>query len=397
MTEPVEGIKSEPHEHDEIGEVDLVFIAGNARSLIANRGDLIRDLQARGIRVGALVPRVDCLPEVRDLGIPIELIDLRRTGLNPLKDLKALLQMIRALRRARPTWVFSYTIKPVVYGTMAARLAGVRRRVAMVTGLGFTYTAQSSRARAIRMLTNLLYRLSLRSCEVVFFQNPDDVAEMIDRNIIKDDKRSVLINGSGVNLDRFPSHPLPKGEPLFLFIGRLLVEKGVAEFVQAASEVLRRWPSARFVAVGGLDNTLPHSIDPEELDHWKASSKVEFIGQVSDVRPWLAQCSVFVLPSYREGTPRSVLEAMATGRPIITTDAPGCRETVVDGVNGLLVAPRDSHALARAMSRYLEEPNMIQQHADSSCELVLSKYEVGKVNSSILTAMGVITVTESGT
>lgn len=373
-----------------LGDVDLVIVAGNARSLIANRGDLIAEMTRRGIKVGALVPRADYLPEVRDLGIPIQQINLARTGMNPIRDFRSMLEIKRALRATNPDRVFSYTIKPIVYGTLAAWLAGVKRRYAMVTGLGFAYTTASARTKVVRFLTDRLYRTALGLCEKVFFQNPDDIAEMVDRGVLRDRTKAVLVNGSGVNLERFPREPLPNGETVFLFIGRLLGEKGIGEFVRAATALHKTWPNARFVAVGGHDPSLPHAVSIEEIDHWKSSSPVEFVGHVKDVRSWLAQCSVFVLPSYREGTPRSVLEAMATGRAIVTSDAPGCRETVEDEINGFLVPPKDADSLTTAMQRYLVEPELITEHADQSYRIVEAKYEVSKVNRSVLEVMGIV-------
>lgn len=373
----------------QLGKVDVVIVAGNARSLIANRGDLIAEMRRRGLTVGALVPRADHLAEASDLGIEIQLIDLARTGMNPVKDLRSMLAIRRALRAARPTWVFSYTIKPIIYGTLAARLAGVRRRFAMVTGLGFAYTTASFKTRVVRFITDRLYRVALASCEKVFFQNPDDLDELLERRVLRDASSAVRVNGSGVNLERFARRPLPSGDPMFLFIGRLLTEKGIAEFVTAAREVAARWPEARFVAVGGHDPSLPHSISAADLKRWRVDSPVEFVGAVKDVRPWLEKCSVFVLPSYREGTPRSVLEAMATARAIITSDAPGCRETVESGHTGQLVPPKDVAGLAQAMERYLAAPELIAEHAEASYRLVETKYEVSRVNDTVLSAMGV--------
>jgi len=367
---------------------DVVIVAGNSRSLIANRGDLIRAIQSRGLSVAAAVPRRDYLPETADLGIDVHLVEMTRTSTNPLADISYLVSLALLLRRLRPRVVFSYTAKPVVYGSLAARLAGVPGRYAMITGLGHAYTTETAKTRAVRTVMSTLYRAGIASCDKVFFQNPDDVAEFATAGILRDRSKVVRTNGSGVDTTRFPQEPVPDGPTTFLFIGRLLTEKGIAEFVDAATTVRAEWPDARFVAVGPHDPSLPHAVPAAQLNGWKSDGVVEFVGSVHDVRPWLEQCSVLVLPSYREGTPRSVLEAMSTGRAIITTDAPGCRETVVDGVNGLLVPPRTSTPLAAAMERLFTQPDLIRSMAQESRRIAEEKYEVTKVNRVILEAMG---------
>lgn len=367
---------------------DLLIVAGNSRSLAANRGDLIRGLQDRGARVAAAVPRSDFLPETDDLGVDVHLVNMARTSTNPVADLAFLVSLLRLMRRLKPDTVFSYTAKPVVYGSIAARLAGVPGRFAMITGLGHAYTTESAKTRVVRSIMNLLYRAGIASCQTVFFQNPDDVEQFVTAGIIRDRTKVVRTNGSGVNTSRFPLLPLPGAPPVFLFIGRLLTEKGIAEYVDAATSLHARWPDARFVAVGPHDPDLPHAVSANDLERWRSEGVVEFVGGVQDVRPWLEKCSVFVLPSYREGTPRSVLEAMSTGRPIITTDAPGCRETVTDGANGFLVPPRASGPLAEAMERFLTEPELVPRMAEASRSIAEEKYDVTKVNHVILEAMG---------
>ena len=368
--------------------LDLLFIAGNARSLIANRGALIRHLLARGQRVGALVPAADYLPEVETLGIPIWQFDMRRTGVSPLHDARTAAELFRHLRALRPRAVFCYTVKPIVYGGPAARLAGVPAVYSMVTGLGHAFTTESLRARAIRAVVTRLYRAGMAASTRVFFQNPDDERELLDRGILRDPAKVVRVNGSGVELDRYPRRAVPRGRPVFLFVGRLLTEKGIAEFCEAARIVADEAPEARFVAVGPHDPALPHAVSAEALARWRRTGPVELVGGVADVRPWLEQCTVLVLPSYREGTPRSVLEAMSVGRAVITCDAPGCRETVVDGVNGFLVPPRQVAPLASAMRRFLADPELAVGMGAESRRIAESKYDVELVNSVITEAMG---------
>ena len=377
--------------------LDVLIIAGNARSLIANRGDLIRDMRAAGLEVAAAVPTADYLPEVEELGITIYPVEMGRTGINPLHDLKYLLALRKLLRQVRPQVVFGYTIKPVVYGSLAARLAGVPRIYSMITGLGHVFTTENARNRRLQKVIGVLYRLGLSANRRVFFQNPDDLQEFLDRGMLKDRGKAVRTYGSGVDMQRFSREPLPEGPATFLFIGRLLTEKGIAEFCEAARQVRAAYPEARFIAVGPHDPNLPHACAAEDLERWKAEGVVEFVGGVKDVRPWIAKCSVFVLPSYREGTPRSVLEAMSMGRPIITSDAPGCRETVEEGVNGFLVAPRTVEPLAAVMRRFMAQPELIAEMGEASWQLVKRHYDVHKVNRVILDAMELTPVSEPRT
>ncbi|MGM1051926.1 MAG: glycosyltransferase family 4 protein [Pseudomonadota bacterium] len=367
-----------------------MIVAGNARSLIANRGDLIRDMLAAGLEVAAAVPTADYLPEVEELGIPIYPIAMGRTAINPLHDIKYLLAMRKLLRQVQPEVVFGYTIKPVVYGSLAARLAGVPRIYSMITGLGHVFTTENKRNRRLQKVIAILYRSGLAANRKVFFQNPDDLQEFLDRGMFKDLSKAVRTYGSGVDMQRFAREPIPEGLTTFLFIGRLLTEKGVAEFCDAARQLRGEYPDARFIAVGPHDSNLPHACDEGDIEKWKAEGVVEFIGGVSDVRPWIKACSVFVLPSYREGTPRSVLEAMSIGRPIITSDAPGCRETVEEGSNGFLIPPRQSQPLAAAMRRFLEESELVPRMGEASRQLVERHYDVRKVNRVILEAMELI-------
>jgi glycosyltransferase involved in cell wall biosynthesis len=368
----------------------ILFIAGNARSLVANRGDLIAEMKAAGHRVSAAVPIEDMLESVQSLGIDIHPFQLGRTGMNPVQDLATVWRLRALIRRIKPDMTFTYTIKPVVWGTLAARLAGVRHRYAMITGLGTTFASPTSaKARMFRRLVAMLYRSGVAGSEKVFFQNPDDLQDFLNAGIMRNTAKAVRTMGSGVNLDRFPRAALPDEAPVFLFIARLLREKGIADFAEAARGLKAEYPQARFIAVGPHDPDLPHAINAQDLEKWKAEGAVEFAGGVADVRPWLTQASVFVLPSYyREGTPRSALEAMATGRAVITTDSPGCRETVRDGENGFLVPPRDPAALASAMARFLDEPYLIRRMADASYERAVNEYDVRKVNQGILEAMG---------
>jgi glycosyltransferase involved in cell wall biosynthesis len=307
--------------------------------------------------------------------------------LNPFADLRYLLQLARCLRNIKPDVVLAYTIKPVVYGLPAARLAGVQRRYALITGLGYAFTdAEKSFSRSlVNRVASGLYRFGLRFANGLFFQNPDDRQLFKDQGLFNANLPSWIVNGSGVDTESFPVAPLPT-HPSFLFVGRVLRDKGVIEYVEAARALKSTYPQAAFHLVGPLDSN-PSGINAETVSGWVKEGVVQYHGAVSDVKPYLAACSIFVLPSYREGTPRSVLEAMSCGRAIITTDAPGCRETVQDGVNGFLVRPRDSADLATAMTRLADSSELREQMGRTSRELAEQKYDVHCVNAAMIEAM----------
>ena len=373
----------------------ILFIAANARSLIANRGDLIRQMKEQGHQVHALIPDYDFLPEVEELGISYDLIQLSRTGMDPKADLRYYRQLRQFITDWQPDIVYSYSIKPVIYGSLAARASGVPMVAAMITGMGYLFTGESLKQRMLRRVASSLYRRGLAAADRIFFQNPDDLALFRELDIITkaDEHKIYRTNGSGINLERFPSSPppMPPDEPVtFLMIARLLQDKGVREFVRAAEMLRSDYPKAQFVVVGPHDPLLPHALPADELEQWKVNGVVSFIGGVKDVRPFLKECSVYVLPSYREGTPRSVLEAMATGRPVITTDTAGCRETVVDWVNGFLVPVKSARGLASRMKIFLRQPDLIDVMGRNSLAMAQEKYDVNQVNRVILEAIGLL-------
>ncbi|BFT62030.1 glycosyltransferase [Pseudomonas moorei] len=367
----------------------IVVIAGLAESLIRFRGELLDAMQANGHEIAAIAPEDDDSVRKRlaEKGIAYHVVPMARAGVNPFADLSYLLRLRRCLREIKPDVALAYTIKPVVYGLPAARLAGVKRRYALITGLGYAFTeveASVSR-RLLNRVASGLYRFGLHFANGLFFQNPDDRQLFKDQGLFKAAIPAWIVNGSGVDTDRFPVAPLP-AQPSFLFVGRLLRDKGIIEYVEAARVMKSTHPQAIFHLVGPLDSN-PSGINADVVAGWEKEGVIQYHGAVSDVKPYLAACSVFVLPSYREGTPRSVLEAMSSGRAIITTDAPGCRETVQDGVNGILVRPRDSTDLAKAMARLADASELREQMGRISRELAAQKYDVHRVNAAMIAAM----------
>jgi len=319
--------------------------------------------------------------------VKLDVLPFDRTTMNPLADARTVAQLVRRLRAHRPDVFFGYTIKPVIYGSIAARIARVPRRYAMVSGVGYTFLGGGDlRRRALTQLIKRLYRVALAGCTGVFFQNRDDLAEFEQIGLLPPHLQRFVVHGSGVDLAEFTPQPLPTGAPIVLYMGRLLRDKGIIELIDAARLVRRRRPDVRFQLLGHLDKN-PAAVTQDELDAWVREGVVEYLGETDDVRPYLAAATMLALPSYREGTPRSVLEALATGRPIVATDVPGCRETVVHGENGYLVPPFEAAPLADAIVRTLADPAELERMARASRALAESKYDARRVSAAMLEAM----------
>lgn len=371
----------------------VVVVGGWAPSLVKFRAPLLAAMVARGHEVIAMAPegRLDDDGGVRDplaaLGVRFEPIELERTGIDPVADLRAIRALVSRLRALRPDLVLGYTIKPVIYGSIAARLAGVPRRAAMVTGMGSALTnVRTVRQRMVASVARALYRVGLAQCQVVIFQNTDDRDELAGFGAIPRHARVAVVRGSGVDLAHYAPSPLPGGPPVFLFLGRLLRDKGIAEYVAAAHLVRARVPEARFRIAGWLDPN-PESLTRRELDALVADGTIEYLGAPDDIRPHLAAAHALVLPSYREGTPRSVLEAMSMGRAVITTSAPGCRDTVIDGESGLIVPVRDARLLAAAMLRLVASPALLARIAAAGHARAVELYDARRVAASVLAAL----------
>lgn len=368
----------------------FAIISHYAPSLINFRGPLIEDILARGHEVFALGPDIDegMAEALRALGAkPVE-IPLTRIGLNPLADLWTLFSLYRELSHIKPDVVLSYAAKPSIYGTMAAWLAGVPHRFAMIEGLGYVFIRRPNENFAqclLRSTVTSLYRFALRRANRVFFLNDDDIADFSSMALVSPEQ-PVKIGGIGVDLEVWKPAPPVLSPVTFTFIGRLLRDKGVLEFVEAARKVKAAHPHTRFLLVGGLDDN-PESIRKEDVEGWVREGVLEWPGHVP-VQPFLEQTSVFVLPSYREGVPRSTQEAMAMARPVITTDSVGCRETVVEGRNGFLVPPRDPEAIAGGMRKFIASPDLIASMGAESRKLAEERFDVRKVNAAMIEAMG---------
>ena len=365
------------------------LVSGYAGSVIRFRGHLIDALRSRGLEVHVVAAGFDECPAVREQllarGVTVHDLPLERTGMNVRADLHSCRYLYRLFRRHRPDAVLAYMNKPVIYGLLTAWLARVPRRFALMTGLGFAFQDENFHRPVSRMMRGL-YRMALSVTSSVFFQNPDDEALVRALKLMPERVTSQVVAGSGVDVGEYDCRPLP-GQPVFLMIARLLKEKGVREYVAAAGELRRRHPQVRCLLVGPLDEH-PSAVSREELDGWVRAGAIEYLGQLPDVRPALADASVYVLPSYyREGIPRSILEALSMGRAVVTADSPGCRETVRHGDNGLLVEPRSSAALLAAMEELVLDPDRVARMGAASRRLAEQRFDVHAVNRAMIDGM----------
>lgn len=374
----------------------VLIISSSVESLLNFRLDLIKAVQAKNYVVHVACPGFRGSEGSQNIlteqGVIVHPIPMSRTGVNPVFDLMTLIALYRLMIKVKPSVVLSYTIKPVVWGGLAARLANIPRVYALITGLGYAFVdgvSVGGKRKFIRSVVELLYSISLSKCSRVFFQNPDDEALFRKLKLLAMEVPSTVVNGSGVNLSHFQLAPLPK-KLAFIFIARLLVDKGIRQFAEAASLLKLRYPDVEFKVVGYLDDN-PESIEQSELDAWVASEKLVYLGRLSDVRPAIAGASVFVLPTfYREGVPRTILEALAMGRAIVTTDTPGCRETVVHGVNGYLVKPEAVEELVSALEKLILNPQLVVDMGNASYRIACDKFDVHKVNQKMLLGMEIL-------
>lgn len=369
-----------------------VVIGSLGYSLVNFRLDLMRRLQANGYAVLALAAQIDAATAavLEAEGIAWQEIPLERTGTSPLRDLACLRAVWAVLRQQRPELVLAYTMKPILYGCLAAQLAGVPRRYALFTGLGYGFmeARPRGRRRRVRAVAVLLHRLALRRLTAAFCYNSADRADIRRFRLIPPQVPLHDVPGSGVDTARFAPAPLPAGPQQFLFAGRLLRSKGL-EVLAAAARILRQKQlSFRLQVLGGADSN-PDAIDPQQLARWQAEGLLTQTGFTRDVRPWLQGCSVFVLPTrLREGIPRSILEAMASGRAVITTDAPGCGETL-GGAAGLTVPQNDPEALAAAMEAFIRTPALARRMGAAARDRACRVYDVHRVNHLLMQHMGI--------
>lgn len=360
----------------------FLLISPKNRTVYNFRGDLIKDIISQGYEVIVTGPDHKDLNKVLKLGVKFECIPLYKAGLNIFHDIKYILKLYKIIKKHKPDIVLGYTIKPVTYGTIISKIAGVKNINSMITGAGYVFTSKTLKAKIIRLFAKTLYYIAFKCTDTIIFQNPDDMKNFIK----KPGKKHKLINGSGVNMQKFTPAEYPKTLTFFM-LSRILYSKGVNEYLQASKIIKNKYPHIRFILLGALED-LPDAIPPE-IFH-KYSDTIEYYEETENIIQYYRQSSVYVLPSYAEGIPRTVLEAMAMARPIITTDAPGCRETVINNHNGFLIPVKDIKALADKMEYFISNPHRIPEMGQKSHKLCLEKFEVGKINQNMLKYMNII-------
>lgn len=341
----------------------------------------------KGIKVIAAGPeKEDTWSEkFANSGIEYRCIPVNRNGLNIFADITTYIAIKKLITELHPQKIFTYQAKTIVYGCIAAYRCDKNIEVyPLVAGLGSIFRGKGLKNLIIRTILSIQYRIAFKLSKKVIFQNKDDLSELVHRHLLHRDK-SRIIHGSGVNTDKFEMTKLPN-EKSILFIGRLIGDKGIREYLELAKRLRRSHIEIKCKLVGPFDSN-PSAISSEELQPYIDSNIIEYYGEQKDVRPFLQQCSVYVLPSYHEGTPKTVLEAMSIGRPIVTTDAPGCRETVKDGINGYLVPIKNIEALYNSVCKILDNPPLAEAFSIQSRRIAEEKYDVNKINSDIIKIM----------
>lgn len=364
----------------------ILLIASFAGSLIRFRGDFIKSLVANGFEVFTASPSYteNDLKLIKERGAhPIE-FNLQRTGLNPFKDFKSILELKSIMKAYDIDLVFPYTVKPVIYGSFAANLAHIPV-ISLITGLGFAFTGLTRKARLLQRFNETLYKLSIRKNKYIVFQNKDDHQLFLNRKVISKQQPVAFVSGSGVNLNEFTfKEKNPTDKVSFLLIARLIKEKGISLYMDAARILKPKYPHAEFHVIGALE-TSPSAISEDELHELHKKNTIVFHGKQMNISQHLHQRDIFVLPSYyREGIPRTTLEALACGNPIITTNSVGCRESVKDGVNGKLITPQNLEALVEAMEFFITNPDKIKTMGTNSRKYAEERFDVNIINNDLI-------------
>ena len=384
-------------QQQEVINMRIVIMGSQARSMANFWPTLIKKLVEAGHEVVCFVPDTSeeadrrAIIRLKSWGAMVRPVPMNRRGLNPVADLRSLYLLWQELRRIRPDVFFGYAIKPVIYGTIAAWLSSVPARFAMITGLGYTFEADSLPKRALTMAASCLYKFALKHCKTVFFQNRDDLAHFQNLGILPEKLEPgqiEMLRGTGVDIGHFEFFP-PKLSPVtFLLVGRLVEAKGIREFAGAASQLGRDYPGQAVFQILGPAESGPGSIPLDEVKAWAQGGFLEYLGATDDVRPFIREASVMVLPSYREGLPTSVMEGMSMGRPAVVTDVPGCRELVVEGVNGFMVPAKNTPALAEAMEKFVKQPDLIASFGKTGRDMAEKDFDAREVAAKLMQSMG---------
>tara|TARA_B110000211_G_scaffold234230_1_gene302986 strand:+ start:1458 stop:2573 length:1116 start_codon:yes stop_codon:yes gene_type:complete len=364
----------------------MLLVGVEPDSLLNFRGDLLKILANSSLSVTIITKPLDKNQKIKleSLGVDSEHVDFSRNGLNPATDLKTLFNLFLKFRAIQPDIILAYTIKPIIWGGLASRLYKTNF-YSLITGLGFAFQGDSFKRKLLTKLVVFLYKIALKNSKAVIFQNTNNRDVFVSKGIVELSKTHI-VNGSGVNLEKYNVENLPRSGIKFLCLSRLLGEKGLREYAEAAKIVKDKFPDVRFDLVGPEDSS-PDAILLNEVNSW--SGYINYKGSAADVRPYIKDSHVYVLPSYHEGLPRSTLEAMSMGRPVLTTNAVGCKETVEEGVNGFMVPVGSIIKLAEKMIWYIENKDKIQSMGEESRRIVENKFDVHKVNKEMLQILGV--------
>lgn len=364
----------------------ILVIASHHVSLIRFRGDFIKSLIANGYEVFTAAPEYEDVfkQKIIDIGAtPLE-FNLQRTGLNPLNDFKSIKELKSIMVENKIDLVFPYTVKPVIYGSMAANMCKVPV-ISLITGLGYAFTGLTSKARMLQRFNETLYKLSIRKNKTIVFQNKDDYQLFLDRKVISKKQKVGFVSGSGVNLNEFSfKEKNPTDSVSFLLVARLIEEKGIALYMEAAKILKAKYPKAEFHLIGAVE-TSPSAIKEDEINDLHNKGIIVYHGRQRNVDEHLHMRDVFVLPSYyREGLPRTTLEACACGNPIITTDSVGCRESVKEGVNGFLIKPQSLEALVKPMEYFITHPEKVKEMGINSRKYAEERFDVNIINKDLV-------------
>lgn len=367
----------------------IMMIAPKTESLVNFRGDLIKDIREKGYDVVVVVPEDERSDFFKENQVKIRLVNLKKNSFSVFNVLTYYRTLKKIIKVEQPDKVFSYTVKPVIFGSMAAKKAGVGEIYSLICGLGLLFCSDGWKIRMVRGVVGVLYKRALRYNTKVIFQNKEDIVEFVGRGYVEEEKCE-LVDGSGVDLARFKRNKLPKGKVSFLMVSRILKEKGVMVYLKAAKMVKEKYPDVEFVYIGSVDKN-KNALDFDLLKPYFEDGIVEYVPETKEVEKYIAKCSAFVLPTYyREGIPKTILEALAMGRPILTTNTPGCRETVVEGRNGFFVQVKRAGDLAEKMIWMIENRDQLQAMGDKSFKLCKERFTIEKIDTRMMKIMGMV-------
>ena len=361
----------------------ILMIASKTKAHLNFRGDLTKKIIEMGYDVSVVVPHNNYKKELEEIGAKVIVMPYNKNSVSIKKNLELIKLLKKVIKEEQPDKIFAYTIKPIILGSIAAHQCKFKEMYSMVTGLGHIYSDNSFKIRVLRFICGIGYKHAFKYNKKVIFQNIDDINEVVKRRYLKREK-CYLVNGSGVNMERFPKTRLPKRN-VFIMVSRVLQEKGVIEYFEAAKIMKQKYKqNIHFMFVGEIDKT-NYAVDIERLQKYAKEKIVEVIPETDDVASFIKKARIFVLPTYyREGVPRVNLEALAMGRPIITTFTPGCKETVINEWNGLFVKTKDVMDLVNKMEWMINNPQKVEEMANNSYQLCSQKFAVELINDRML-------------